>query len=1161
MLDEEHPALRVQSEQDGNNYLLGRIGPHNVAVTSLPQAGTNRAATAAKSMQTTFPNVRFCLMVGVGGGVPRKDSSWNDVRLGDVVVSEPTEQGGGVIQYDLGKREVDGFRRLGTLNKPPGLLLSAMKTLHTTKNLSRAISDLVNDAFMDEEDPDEEWTYPKRARDVLFNTDYYQTTKSIDLLVACGAALFFPAIYLEAWPWNTERQRSCLSLFIWTSCFMSSLWIITIWYLRSKPVRRTPRRTNRPKIHYGNIGSGNSVIKNAVERDELAKRDNVICFEMEAAGIMDDFPCLVIRGISDYADSYKRWDWQPYASAVAAAYGRKLLHTISPIGVKEMKAMRKITQGVQRIEKQTRELVLEEQIREEERYLNWLTPIDHGNKHRDVLRQRQAETGQWVLESKKFQKWLCATKPETLLCPGIPGAGKTFIAATVIDRLQQQFRHDTDIAVLFIYFDFNRQIEQTAENLIASLVKQLARLRPGTLSRLYQDHQRDQTRPSWEELSKALHTVAALYTKLFLVVDAVDECQNDGTRKRFLQAIFDLQAQTRTNILGSSRHDTEIQQKFQNSAVLEIHAGSQDIERYIDGNMHKLPDFVESSRELSSKIKKQIIARVDGMFLLATLYVNLLIGQISENDLMEVLFMLPTGGQAYDGAYEKCMERIERQIGKRKELARKLLAWVTCAERPLTESELEQALAVKIGQSSLDKGDIPQEMVEVCAGLVRVDPESREIRLVHFTTKEYFQRTQERWFPEAQSIITMTCITYIAFDAFQTGMCWTEEELETRIRSNPLYTYAAKYWGRHARHVSQVRQDITLNFLLNLAKTEACAQAMRVPGSRGFLTMRCKAQSMTGLHIVAGFGLNDILELLLQSGCELDARNGWENTPLSIAAKMGWPDTVRRLLMEESVDINAIDYWGRSPLVYAAENGHHSVVEELLKYSAININIQGIFRGTALSIAAENGHAKIVTLLLKESNMDVNTENSVGRTALARAANAGKEEVVNLLLAEVDIDIDHIDRQGRTALMLASIKGHVIVMKRLLEHGAAPEKQDINGRTALNLAVNVGYLEGVELLSSGTYRGNLEIQDNFGYTVLQLASNATSWSGGHREEIVATLLANGADPHAKPVSGMTAEAVAVTDRKYEMMKLAENMQIKKLWDGLCQAAKTRRADH
>jgi len=269
--------------------------------------------------------------------------------------------------------------------------------------------------------------------------------------------------------------------------------------------------------------------------------------------------------------------------------------------------------GVQRIEKQTKKLVRNEKLREEEKFLNWLTPIDHGSKHRDVLRQRQAETGQWVLESEKFQKWLCATKSETLLCPGMPGAGKTFIAATIIDHLQQQFRDDTDTAVIFIFFDYNRQYEQMADNLIASLVKQLSRLRPDTLSRLYRDHEPNQSRPSWEELLQTLYTVAASYTKVFIVVDAVDECQNDGTRKRFLQAIFDLQARTSTNILGTSRHDTEIQQKFQTSAVLEIHAGNQDIEKYIDGNMHKLPDFVENSSELSSKIKKQVIVRVDGM--------------------------------------------------------------------------------------------------------------------------------------------------------------------------------------------------------------------------------------------------------------------------------------------------------------------------------------------------------------------------------------------------------------------------------------------------------------------------------------------------------------------------------------------------------------------
>lgn len=269
--------------------------------------------------------------------------------------------------------------------------------------------------------------------------------------------------------------------------------------------------------------------------------------------------------------------------------------------------------GLQTLENQTKELVRNQQLREEETYLNWLTPIDHGSKHRDVLLQRQVGTGQWIIEKERFRKWRCATESKTLLCPGMPGAGKTFIAATIIDHLHQQFQDDSNIAVIFIYFDFNRQDEQTADNLIASLVKQLSHLRPGSLSRLYRDHQRRRTRPSREEMLKTLYTIATSYTKLFLVVDAVDECQNNGTRKLFLQVIFDLQAQTNTNILATFRHDTEIQQKLHNSTVLEIHARNQDIERYIDGSMHKLPDFVENNRELSSKVKRQIIARVDGM--------------------------------------------------------------------------------------------------------------------------------------------------------------------------------------------------------------------------------------------------------------------------------------------------------------------------------------------------------------------------------------------------------------------------------------------------------------------------------------------------------------------------------------------------------------------
>jgi nucleoside phosphorylase len=289
LLDACHEQLESQAKPDENNYILGHMGKHNVAIACLPEYGTNRAAIAAKSMQSTFPNLRFGVLVGVGGGVP---SAGNDIRLGDIVVSLPTEQGGGVIQYDIGRREVDGFYRQGPLNKPPTLLRIFISNLRSTRKLPQELSSLVNEKFGGDEDSEDEWTYPSNLKDVL----YKATHKHIDKNPDCDG------------------------------CAKDTTGIVS----------RDPRRSTNPRIHYGNIGSGNSVIMDGPERDFLANRDNVLCFEMEAAGLMDDFPCLVIRGICDYADSHKYKKWQPYAAAIAAAYAKKLLSVISPQAVDKL---------------------------------------------------------------------------------------------------------------------------------------------------------------------------------------------------------------------------------------------------------------------------------------------------------------------------------------------------------------------------------------------------------------------------------------------------------------------------------------------------------------------------------------------------------------------------------------------------------------------------------------------------------------------------------------------------------------------------------------------------------------------------------------------------------------------------------------------------------
>jgi hypothetical protein len=139
------------------------------------------------------------------------------------------------------------------------------------------------------------------------------------------------------------------------------------------------------------------------------------------------------------------------------------------------------------------------------------------------------------------------------------------------------------------------------------------------------------------------------------------------------------------------------------------------------------------------------------------------------------------------------MKRIKGQVADSKELAIQVLSWITLSKRPLTVTEIQHALAVEIGESELDKENLPEveDILSVCSGLVTIDEESNVIRLVHYTTQEYFDRTQEIWFPNAETDITAICITYLLFSVFKNGFCQTDAEFEERLRFNQIYDYAA----------------------------------------------------------------------------------------------------------------------------------------------------------------------------------------------------------------------------------------------------------------------------------------------------------------------------------------------------------------------------------
>jgi predicted ATPase len=251
---------------------------------------------------------------------------------------------------------------------------------------------------------------------------------------------------------------------------------------------------------------------------------------------------------------------------------------------------------------------------EDMKIFDWLTPINYHPQQSDYLKRRQPGTGQWLLNSAESQAWL-KTKKQTLFCPGIPGAGKTILTAIVVDDLTTWDSSDLAIGVAYIYCNFQQQGTQKIDDLMASLLKQLAQGHsslPGSVKDLYDQHKTRRTRPLLDEILRVLQSVAKMYSRAFIIVDALDECQvSDDSRARFLSELFSLQTRHEVNIFATSRPIPQIINQFNGSVQLEIRAHDEDVRKYLDGRISQSESKIVKT--YCEKIKTEITKAVGGM--------------------------------------------------------------------------------------------------------------------------------------------------------------------------------------------------------------------------------------------------------------------------------------------------------------------------------------------------------------------------------------------------------------------------------------------------------------------------------------------------------------------------------------------------------------------
>ncbi|KAJ5642275.1 hypothetical protein N7490_006275 [Penicillium lividum] len=1094
MLDEKFGILEEQDAADSNTYTLGRIGKHYVVIACLPggQYGTTSATTVATNMLRTFSkSLRIGLMVGVGGGIP---SAAHDIRLGDIVISCPEGTCGGVIQYDMGKVIADGeFERTGSLNAPPRALLTAVGTMRAA-----GLTD----------DP----RYPEYLHNAIGRTA--RTRKNFGRHTANSDRLF-QAIHDH--PVSSSSCDGCLAE-----------WEET----------RDKREDEDPQTHYGIIASGNKVIKHGRTREQLRLETGALCFEMEAAGLMLDFPCVVIRGVCDYADSHKNKQWQGYAALAAAAYTKELLNYI-PVGRVSQESLvvdicnglnakiegtnRRLDQAYSQQEQHHREKVAFALTDQQNRCLqSFKTSAYEAQKN---INPRKVEgTCLWALQSAEYIRWSNGSCNDLLWVSADPGCGKSVLARSIIE----DFFEISCPEVTICYFFFKDNDEQNHLTLaLCSVLHQLFSQRPQLLRHAipYWEKNGESLRQEVDELWR-IFTTAVLsdkFCKTICIFDALDECrENDQNRlieklQSFLRLPHPHTEDTWLKCLVTSRPYGDIQNNFRaiTDSFPHLHLEGekendqihQEIDLVVKMRVKELAERAALSRETEQRLEQQLLQMEHRTYL----WLHLAMDDIQstfENSLRpteEAIELIP---ESVDAAYEKILSRVPpRQV----DIARKILQIIIAARRPLTTAEMAMALGIATSpraqttaQAGLESSQIDKKLRRLCGLFVFIN--NSKIYLIHQTAREFLVKKScsnsinylYSWsLTDTEDQMAVICLRYLVMEDLE-----HDEDSSSNIRS--FLDYSARYWPDHKRKMSLIQDKEATSQVLQIYDIRRKRFLLWFPIFWTAIRSYEDPPVITALHLASLNGHEREVGFLLSLGGEdINSTDGTGTYPVIWASVNGYEKVVQ-LLLENGAEVNAQGGFYGNALQAASYEGHDKIVQLLLEKGA-EVNAQGGACGNALQAASLRGYDTTVQLLL-EKGAEVNAQGGYYGNALQAASIKGHDKIVQLLL-EKGAEVNAQGGYYGNALYTASIKGHDKIVQLLLDKGAEVNAQGGSYGNALYAASIKGHDKIVQLL----LEKGAEVNAQGGYygNALQAASIK-----GH-DKIVQLLLEKGAEVNAQ----------------------------------------------
>ncbi|KAJ6438030.1 hypothetical protein O9K51_09452 [Purpureocillium lavendulum] len=1029
-------------------------------------------------MVHSFPNVRIGLMVGVGGGAP---SPKHDIRLGDIVVGSRSGEKGGVFQYDYGKAiQEQDFLTTGHLNQAPQSMLTAVSALEARyEKRGHQLNEYVGLAL----------------GNIKRRKKYSRPNSTSDRL------------YLSTYTHRPNSSEGCSEV-----CGNDPGHLVT------RPERDEDE--DDPAVHYGLIASANTLMKDATVRDKLAMDKDVLCFEMEAAGLMSHFPCLVIRGICDYSDSHKNEEWQGYAAMTAAAYAKDLLCHILPRKIESEKRIGDILSGLREVAQKQLD-VQKAQLQAQENFANERMSDKEAECHQAF---RLTADG-----SDSTYEWYKSRVEERV---DDPGCGKSVLAKYLVDKYLPR-------SASICYFFFKGNDQNTVRQALCALLHQLFTQKQSLIKHAMKEYRRDgnglinSTESLWRVLRNAFTDPEA--GTVIIVLDALDE----SDEHEFAHLVTEIERQFcrgqtgygKLKYLLTCRPYDQIVSRFwlllkdfpniRIPGEEESETISQEVNLVIAHRINQLSE----QKCLSTQIKSHLEKRLKEVIHRTYLWVYLVFDYLENEDFKKTrdgvdestIAKLPgTVNQAYEQILNKSKDR---------PMVQKALSIILAASRPLTLSEMNIAVNIEHTSKAIDledEKDFQARLRSWCGLFVSIH--RGKVYFLHQTGRDFLLADmvsptaapsgplwqQSIAIQQAHNVLAEVCVTYLNFFDCDVGLRGNANGgIRQSGDSHAFLDYAAKAWGDHFRLAGVKDGHSILPIVLSICSpaSKCYAAWFRVywqsTGSSG-------TDNFTDLMVASYFGHQAAVKLLLERGADVGAKDSvYNRTPLLWAAKNGH-EAVVKLLLERGADVSAKEdsVSNRTPLSWAAKNGHKAVVKLLLEYGA-NVKSEDLDGWKPLPWAAGNGHEPVVKLLL-ENGANVEAENPEGWKPLSLAARNGHKTVVKLLLENL-ANVEAETPEHWTPLLLATENGHEAVVKLLLENGANVEAEDSNGWKPLRWAAVNGHVAVVKLLLENG--ANVEAEDPEGWKPLSLAAER-----GHGA-VVGLLLENGANVEAEGPEG------------------------------------------